>query len=376
MIYLDNSATTCPDRRVVEVMREWMTQGSANPSSPHGPGVRAAEAIDRAARHVAALAGPGPWEVVFTSGGTEANALAILGCARGPEGRGVVTTSIEHPSVLRNVARLEGAGARVERVRPGNDGRVPAERILEAVDSSTVLVSIMLANNEIGTLQPVEEVARAVRRRHPDIAIHVDAVQAAGRLPLASALEGVDLVTLSGHKIHGPQGTGALLVRRGSRRPAPLYAGGEQQGGLRPGTENVPGIVGFGLASELARTRAPDAAAHLEALARALIEALGDGGPPWPAYVDVPRLPGHVVVAFRGVPAETVVHAMEERGFVISSGSACHSRSAVRSHVLEACGLAADTDLVRLVASHTTTADEMHDAGTALREVVGSLIAG
>jgi cysteine desulfurase len=371
MIYLDNSASTAVDPAVLEAMTPWMTGQFANPSSMHGPGVAAASALEEAAARVAPLAGPGPWDVVFTSGGTEGNALAVLGSVTGGRRRRVVTSAIEHPSVLRNAARLEDRGVEVIRIGPGPDGTIDAAGLASAVDARTVLVSLMHGNNEIGTLQPVREAAARARASSPGVTIHVDAVQTAGKVDLAAVLEQVDLVTLSAHKIHGPKGVGALLVRRSSRRPAPLFLGGDQQHGLRPGTENVPGIVGFGVASVLALERVPGLAARMAPLEAAFLDALG--GACEPAFAASPRVPGHLALRIRGVPAGPVVHAMEARGVVVSSGSACHSRSPRRSHVLEALSLPPDEDVIRVVASHETTQDEMRAAGSALRSVLDGM---
>jgi len=373
VIYLDNAATTSVHPEVERAMVPWFSENFANPSSLHGPGVESAATIDAAALPVAALAGPGPWEVIFTSGGTEANALAVLGSYRRGRARRMVTTAIEHPSVLGNAARLGELGADVIRVAPRAGGTVDADSVADAVDGGTFLVSLMHGNNEIGTLLDVRETCRRIRARHPGTLLHVDAVQTAGRLPLGEVLENVDLVTLSAHKMHGPKGAGALLVRRGVRRPSPLYRGGDQQAGLRPGTENVPAIAGFGVAARLAARSATTLAGHMQAIEAAFLEALGDVPSCTPAFRDVPRIPGHVALRLDGIPAEPVIHAMEARAIIISSGSACHSRSSARSHVLEALALPAGQDVIRVVASHETTEADMAAAGAALRDVIADL---
>ncbi len=373
MIYLDNAATTSIHPDAARTMAPWIAERFANASSLHGPGVEAAAMIDAARLPVAALAGPGPWEVIFTSGGTEANALAVLGSFRRGRSRRVVTTAIEHPSVLGNAARLAELGAEVIRIAPASSGSVDAAAVVEAVDGGTALVSLMHGNNEIGTLLPVEEACRQIKARHPDTLVHVDAVQTAGRLPLGEALAHADLVTLSAHKMHGPKGVGALLVRRGSRRPSPLYRGGDQEAGLRPGTENVPAIAGFGAAARLAAERAAPFAGRMDINEAAFLEALGEPPACRPAFRDVRRIPGHIALLLSGIPAEPVVHAMEARSVIISSGSACHSRSTARSHVLEALALPAGQDAIRVVASHETTAANMAEAGRSLREVVTAL---
>ena len=370
MIWLDSSSTTPVDPDVRTAMDGWLSGRCGNPSSLHGPGVAAAAAVSDAGREVASLVGGDRWDVIFTSGGTEANALAVLGTVRGGRRARVVVSAIEHPSVLGNAARLADAGADLVKIRPGPDGRVDPGLLAAAVDGSTRLVSLMHGQNEIGTIQPIAEAATAAKARNPDVVFHVDAVQTAGRLPLASALAAVDMVTVSSHKIHGPMGVGALLVRKGARRPAPLYTGGEQQAGARPGTENVPGIVGFGVAARLAAAAAAAYAGRMDPLVRAFLDALGesDSFGPWPG--SAARIPGHLAIVVRGTPAQPVLHAMEARGFVVSSGSACHSHSKARSAVLDAVDLPAGSEVIRVVACRWTTAEEMASAGAALREVL------
>lgn len=370
MIYLDNAATTPLSADVLQAMEPWFHERAANPSSVHGAGVRAAEAVDRARRRVGRLAAATTWDVIFTSGGTESNALAILGTPGRGGSRRMITTTLEHPSVLQNAMRLEQAGVEVITVAPGPHGVVDPERIIDAVDARTAMVSIMHANNEIGTMQPVADVAVGVKSRNPDTIVHVDAVQTAGKDDLDRALALVDLVSISGHKMHAPMGVGALLVRRGCCRPTALFGGGGQQWGVRPGTENLPGIVGLGQAARRAADERKTEPARLRELVDHFTGAFEPRGWSEMGFTEASRLPGHAVVLLHGHRAEPVVHAMHERGFVISAGSACHSRQRRRSHVLEATGLPPEVDAIRIVASRQNTADQMRQAGEALTEVL------
>jgi cysteine desulfurase len=369
VIYLDNAATTPLDPQVRAAMDPWLEQ-RANPSSTHGPGVRAAEAVDAAARHVASLGPPDRFDVVFTSGGTESNALAVLGSVRAGRRARVVTTAFEHPSVLRNVARLSGSGVEVVEVGPEPDGTVDPAALLDAVDGRTTLVSVMHGNNEVGTLVDVRRIARGVRAISPEAVVHVDAVQTAGKVDLVPVLDEIDLVSLSSHKMHGPMGVGALLVRRGGPRPAPLYLGGDQQGGLRPGTENVAGIVGFGEAARVAAGTAVRGVRHMDGLREAFLAGMGRVEGCREGFTAVARVPGFVALLLDSIPAEPVVHAAEARGVIVSAGSACHARSRHRSHVLEAIGLPRETDCVRVTPGRLDTPERMRRAGEVVADAV------
>ena len=261
MIYLDNSATTrvCPE--AAAAVLDAMTTQFGNPSSLHTLGFAAAQLLAGARRAVARALGAPPETVTFTSGGTEANNLALFGAAaaRRKEGRRIVTSMAEHPSVLRVMDELEREGWEVARLRPDRQGRLSPEQVEEAVTPDTALVSLMLVNNETGAVFPVEAAARALRRQNPRGLLHVDAVQAFGKLPLRPAALGAHLVTVSAHKIHGPKGVGALYCAPGVRIPPRTFGGGQERG-LRPGTEGVPLIAGFGAAVQAL----PDLPAALE----------------------------------------------------------------------------------------------------------------
>ena len=341
-VYLDNAATTRARPEVVEAVTRALRDDFGNPASLHTAGL-AAERLVKEAREVLAAALDVPADdLIFTSGGTEANNLALRGvmAAYQRQGRHLITTAIEHSSVLATARDLEAAGCRVTILPVDAAGRVDPDAVAAAVEPDTVLVSVMLVNNEIGTIQPVADIVAAVRRRRPEVLVHVDAVQAFGKLPVRPRAWGVDLVTLSGHKIHGPKGTGALYVRRGVRLQ-PELTGGEQERGLRPGTHNVPGIAGFGTAARLILAEQPGLSQRLQALKQRLVERVLAEVPD--VYVNGPDpaegAPHIVNLSVLGARGEVLVHALAQRGVYVSTGSACTSRRTAPSHVLQALGL-------------------------------------
>ncbi len=340
LTYLDNAATTSLDPRVLERMGPHLTSVFGNPSSLHGFGREARQAVEGARAEVAALLGATAGEIVFTGSGTEADNLALIGVFDGDsERRHFVTSAIEHPAVLETLSYLERRGAAVTRVPLGSDGIVDPEEVTRALRPDTALVSVMAANNIVGTLQPVSEIARACRER--GVLFHTDAVQAAGKVPLDVSLLAVDLVSLSAHKLHGPKGVGALFLRKGVHL-APLVHGGGQEGGLRSATENVAGVVGFGAAAVIAKAEGSEEAARLVRLRDRLLEGV---------EATVPnarllghrfrRLPGHLCLALEGQEGETIklLLALDEDGIAVSTGSACSTHHATEpSHVLLAMG--------------------------------------
>jgi cysteine desulfurase len=343
-IYLDHHATTPVDAGVVAAMLPFFSDRFGNPSSlGHAYGQEAQAAVEAARAEVAGLVGALPEEIVFTSGATESDNLAVRGVAGAPgqRGRHLVTAAIEHPAVLEPCRTLEREGFEVTRVPVGSDGIVDPGDVGRALRGDTVLVSLMAANNELGTLQPVAEVGAICRER--GIVFHSDAVQALGRVPVDVAAWSLDLMSLSAHKMYGPKGTGALYVRRG-RRPRlklqPQAEGGGQERGVRSGTLNVPGIVGFGAAAALARRALlagePERLQALrDRLLRGLRERL-DG-----LHVNGSmerRLPGNLHVSLERVEAETLVLALGDR-VALSAGAACSEAGGKGSHVLRALGL-------------------------------------
>jgi cysteine desulfurase len=372
MVYLDNAASTPPAPEVVAALGRALAELYANPSSAHGPGAAATRALEAARAEVAALLRAAPAEILFTSGGTEADALGTLGAAGAARGRHLVVTAIEHPAVLRNVELLGSRGFTLTRVLPERDGVVSAEKVLAAVGPDTALVAVMLVNNELGTVQPVAEIARGLRALARKPHLHVDAVQAAGLVPLDVTTLGADSLALSAHKLHGPKGVGALWLRAGVRL-VPLWDGGRQERGLRSGTENVPACVAFGNAATLARaglTAAAELAGRRDRLEAAIFEGVPDARP---TITGAGRAPHIASVLLPDLPAEPILHALEARGVIVSAGSACASRLRAPSHVLAAIGLDDRAAVLRFSLSRFTTDADVATAAAALREAVDEI---
>ena len=352
-IYMDNHATTPLDPRVLEAMMPYLTTAFGNAASRnHLFGWEAEAAVDEARARVAALLGASPAEIVFTSGATESDNLAILGAARRyrEKGNHVVTGATEHKAVLDACRELEAEGFAVTALAPDRHGRISAAQVEEAITERTVLVSLMLANNEIGTIHPLREIAAVCRAR--GVLVHTDAVQGVGKIPFDVEGFGVDLASISAHKIYGPKGCGALYVRGKTPRVrlSPLIHGGGHERGLRSGTLNVPGIVGLGKACEIAGAELAGESKRLRRLRQRLwdgISPLGDvhlNGYPLPS-IDAEgnlegaewRLPGNLNVSFGGVEGEALIAGI--RDVAVSSGAACTSASIEPSHVQKAIGV-------------------------------------
>ena len=335
-IYLDNSATTRVCEKSAEKVLELMTQCYGNPSSLHKKGLEAQREVAHARQVVAVSLGAQPREIIFTSGGTEANNLAVLGGAAASRRRGkrIVTTAIEHPSVLEPMRQLEKEGFEVVFLTPDADGRVPEEAVLKAVTGDTILISVMAVNNELGSIQPIEVLKKAVKRAGAPALVHVDGVQAYGKLPLRPEKLGIDLLTVSGHKIHGPKGVGALYVSKNARI-LPRTFGGGQERELRPGTEAAPLIAGLGAAVE----ELPDwrqAYSRMEKLRDYTLQKLS-GLEGVEVNSPVEGLPYLLNFSALGIRSETMLHFLAQRGIYVSSGSACAKGK--QSHVLKAAGL-------------------------------------
>ncbi len=369
--YLDNSATTAVCPQAADAAVRMMTVCYGNPSSLHTMGIEAEKALSAARASVARLLGVPAETLLFTSGGTESNNLAILGgaAARIRQGRHAVTTAVEHPSVSAAFDQLEREGWTVTRVRPDPDGTLPAERIVSACRDDTVLVSVMMVNNETGARHPLERMIPAVRRTAPRALIHTDAVQAAGRLALSTERLGVDLMTVSGHKIHAPKGIGALYIRKGVRLQ-PRQIGGGQERGLRSGTEAAPAIAAFGAAAD-----AVPPFREQEALYHTLKDRLLTGLPP-SAVCHLPPegVPYIVSLSLPGFRSETLLHFLAEREIYVSSGSACSKGK--KSPVLTAMGLSADQidSALRISFSWDNTIDDVDRLTQALRLAEQTLI--
>ena len=330
--YFDHNATTPVAPEVLRAVADSMAEVYGNASSIHYFGQRSKQALETARRQLAARIGASAREIVFTSGGTEADNLAIFGALTARGGH-AITTAVEHPAVLNCFAALERRGMAVTYVAVGADGVVDPSDIRAALRDDTTLISVMHANNEVGTLQPVAEIAALAHER--GISMHSDGVQVPGRLPLDVHTSGVDLYAISGHKMGAPKGIGALYVREGFGLPAITY-GGHHERERRPGTENVPGAVGLGLAATIPAFA--DLAELRDRFERAVVASVPD------AYVNCgrsPRLPNTSNISFRGIEGEPIVIALDLRGFAVSSGSACSSGAVEPSHVLTAIGLSA-----------------------------------
>ncbi len=331
--YFDHNATTPLASEVLEAMTSCLGQVYGNASSIHHFGQAAKQRLEAARRQVAALAGASPAEIVFTGGGTEADNMAVLGVARRTSGaRHIITSAVEHPAVMAACAQLEREGVAVTRLPVDSNGLVDPDDVRRALRPETVLVSVMHANNELGTIQPVREIARIAHEA--GVPVHSDAVQAFGKIPAAVKDLEVDLYSMSAHKIYGPKGVGALYVRKGTAL-APLTFGGHHERDRRPGTENVPGAVGFGAAAALPRDG--DRIAGLrDRLERAILDRIPGAGV---NGAGAPRTPNTTNIYFDGVDGEAMVIALDLRGFALSTGSACSSGAITPSHVLTAIGL-------------------------------------
>lgn len=336
-IYLDNSATTRVSPPVLELVCQMMTENYGNPSSLHHKGFAAEQAVTTARGQVAAVLGARPEEITFTSCGSEANNLAILGGCRGARRNGnkIITTATEHHSVLAAVDALSREGFSSVKVLPDTNGSVTPEAIAEQVDNNTVMVSVMHVNSETGSINDIAAIAAAVGRKNPKTLLHCDCVQSFCRLPITPARWGVDLVTTSGHKIHGPKGVAALYRRKGLRL-LPLYYGSAQEGGLHPGTENTPAICGMGLAAEGLWSRRKETAAHFAALKEHLLQAVENF--PGLCINSPPNGAPYIVnLSLPGVGSEVMIHYLEQYEIYLSGGSAC--AKGAKSHVLTAMGL-------------------------------------
>ena len=381
VIYLDHSATTPVRREVLEAMLPHFSVGYGNPSSIYAMGQEARKAMDDAREVAARAIGARMGEIVFTSGGTESDNAALKGAAFALRhmGNHIITTTIEHHAVLHTCHQLEQFGFDVSYVAVDEQGLVDPQSVARAITDETVLVSVMMANNEIGTIQPVAEIAGIVKReaqaRGRTIVMHTDAVQAAGFLDINARALGVDLMSLSAHKIYGPKGVGLLYVRRGTPFEA-QNAGGGQERQRRSGTENVPGIVGMGEALRLAAAEREEVAARCLRLRDRLIEGIFGGiegahlnGHP------TRRLPNNVNVSFEGVEGEPVLLGLDFAGVCASSGSACSSASLEPSHVLLAIRRSADLaqGSLRITLGRDNTDEDVDYLLSVLPDIVGKL---
>lgn len=374
-IYLDYAATTPVLPEVAAVMQPFLFETFGNPSSLHWFGQEAKQALDRARDSIAHILGADTSEIYFTSGGTESDNLALIGVtnALASKGNHIITSSIEHHAVLETCEFLQGHGIEVTYLPVDRDGKVDPTDVSQAITDRTILVSIMHANNEVGTIQPINEISRITRAR--GIAFHTDAVQGIGHIPVDVNALGVDLLSLTAHKFYGPKGVGALYVRRGTRI-TPLIHGGAQERQRRAGTENVAGIVGMSKALELSQVGFAERAIHESSLRDHLIEGLAtriedlqlNGHP-------TDRLPNNVNIAVQGVEGESMLLTLDMQGIAASSGSACSSGAIEPSHVLRAIGLPVDIahGALRLSLGRYTTKEDIDRVIEALPPIVERL---
>jgi cysteine desulfurase len=338
-VYLDHNATTPVEPEVLEAMVPYLSADFGNAASIHSFGQRARAAVETARESVAALIEARPQEIVFTSGGTESDNHAIFGIveAAGGHDKQVITTAIEHEAVLNTCQALEKQGVSVTYLSVDRDGRIDLEALRRAISRETVLVTIMHANNELGTVQPLEEIGRIAAEA--DVYFHTDAVQSVGKLPIDVRAVRADLLSLSGHKLYAPKGIGALYIKSGTRLRQLLY-GGHHQRGFRPGTENVAGIAGLGKAAEMARRSLAEEAKRVSALRDKLEQGLLARVPDSSVNGGrAPRTPNTTNILFQGVEGEALVIALDLKGLACSTGAACSSGAVEPSHVLTAIGL-------------------------------------
>lgn len=377
--YFDYAATTPLDQEVFAAMEPWLRTQFANPSSPYTLGHESRRAVDRARATIAELLHCSPQEIVFTSGGTESDNMALFGVARyaasqGKKG-GILISAIEHSAVLEPAEQLAKDGFAVDILPVEKNGIIDTAHIYKAVTNETILVSLMLANNEIGTIQPVAEAACIAKEKNPNVLFHSDACQATGAVPLDVQQLGVDLLTVNAGKIYGPKGVGLLYIKRGTK-VQPLIFGGDQEHGLRAGTENVAAIVGFAKAMEIAEQRREADAKTLTAFRNELIAGLTAAIPNSRLNGDAEqRLPNNVNLTIAGIDGESLLMYLDQEGIEASLGSACTAGSLDPSHVLLAIGHSKDDARrsLRLTLGRDTTREDVDALLVALPPIVKKL---
>lgn len=366
MIYLDNSATTRQYPQVTELMVKHMDEVFGNPSSLYQLGVDSEKSIKNARKQLTAAMGQGDGKVYFTSGGTEADNMAVFGAAEALKRRGrkLITTCVEHPAVLECFKKLEQDGFDVAYIGVDDRCRLDMEQLEAEMNSDTILVSVMHVNNETGTVMPIDDIKDIMKAKAPEALLHCDAVQSFGKLPLPQQ---ADLIAVSGHKIHGPKGSGAIYVRKGVNLP-PLIRGGGQEEGKRSGTQNVPAIAGLGLAAELAAADRSGRMKRIFGMRQYLLDGLSDSlddivvNSPLQAGEKPGQCCGSLLnISFMGTRGEVLLHTLEQDGIYVSTGSACSSNKKGQSHVLSAMGLAdkAIEGTLRFSLGQFNTQDEM-----------------
>jgi cysteine desulfurase len=373
LIYLDNAASTPVHEKVIEEMLPYFREQYGNPSSIHRHGRLANTAIQNARKRIATLINADNNEILLTSGGTESNNTAIYGITSQSKGRHIITSSIEHDAILEPCRRLEKEGYRVSFLPVDQYGFVNPEDLKKEISSDTCLITIMYANNEVGTVQPVKEIAKIAREKN--IIFHTDAVQAVGKTPVDVKELGIDLLSISSHKINGPKGVGALYIRNGVKI-SPLILGGGQESGLRSGTENVTSVVGFGIACKMTKDNINENMTHFKKLTTRLISRVLSEIPftTLNGHPDV-RIPNNTHFTFLGVSGEDLIIKLDENKISASTGSACSVKIQKVSHVLKAMGFSHEqiTGSLRLTVGTTNTEKEIDETVDVLKKVVKEL---
>lgn len=360
-VYLDNAATTALSPKVLEKMMPYLTDIYGNASSPHSFGQTARIGVEHAREQVARAINADPSEIVFTGCGTESDNTVLFGVAEryAKKGDNIITTNVEHHAILHSCAALEKKGMKVTYLPVDKDGLVTPEQVRDAITDKTILVSVMFANNEVGTIMPIPEIAAVCHEK--GVLFHTDAVQAAGHIPIDVKAMGIDMLSISGHKFHGPKGVGVLYERKGIRLPSYII-GGEQEKGRRAGTENVAGIVGLGEALELAVTNMSETSARMTRMRDRLIEGIEATIPEVKLNGHrTKRLPNNVNFSIKYIEGESILLMLDMAGIAASSGSACTSGSLDPSHVLLALGLTHEVahGSVRLTLGDDTTDEDI-----------------
>ena len=368
--YFDNSATTRCYPEVAEIVVKTMTEDFGNPSAMHLKGVEAEKYVREAAQILAKILKVNEKEIIFTSGGTESNNLALFGGADANKrsGNRIITTKVEHASVSSTMAFLESLGFEIIYLNVDHHGIVDLEQLEQEVNEDTILVSVMYVNNEIGTVEPIQEIAEIIKEKNSKTLFHVDAIQAFGKYHIYPKRMGIDLMSVSGHKIHGPKGTGALFIKNRTKVKPIIYGGG-QQGGMRSGTENVPGFAGFGLATKMVYEDLEARTVRMRAVKDRLTERLKTLPD---VYINEGEAPHILSVSFVGVRSEVMLHALEEREIYVSSGSACSSNKPAVSHVLASIGLPKDRleSTIRFSFSAENTVEQADYAADVIEEIL------
>ena len=376
-VYFDNSATTRVSDRVMEIVEKTMREDYGNPSAKHMMGVRAERYVKDAAAKIAKTLKVQDKEILFTSGGTESDNLALIGCALANERRGkhLITTSVEHPAVYQPLSFLESLGFETTVLPVDADGHISIGELKAAVRKDTILVSVMYVNNEVGAVEPIAEIAAAIRERNPDTLLHVDAIQGYGKFRIYPKREGIDLLAVSGHKLHAPKGVGFLYID--SRvKIRPILFGGGQQKGMRSGTINVPGIAGLGVACEEAYQNFDEKISGMARLKDLIIDGVTElPGVTVNSKKGSGSAPHIVSISVEGVRSEVLLHALEDRGIYVSSGSACSSNHPGISGTLKGIGLPEELldATIRVSLCETNTEEEVRCFLENFRELVPQL---